>query len=657
MHTAAYTTTTTWPPATNTAAAFSDNPAWADQTSRIQTEKRSANSIWEEYTNLLNDPNVSLNEIDFVTVARSVKQESSPTSSSTSIKRLQSILRQLHQRQMDSGFVLCCNMLMHLYLENDDLARAKLIFDGMLQAEKTPSYVSINTLLDGISRLGTLKDVRVLINTLTSKKLMPTRAESWTRLIKTYGRFHQEEDAATVLAMLLKDASIPHDIECYNAMFEIYKQEKQPNRAWALYQDLRNDPLTVPDEKTISLLFSILKYDDHKERVNDLFKYLVDAKMTIRTQHYLALGWDPLRVLRHRLDHSEPALKTADYNILLKESVRGNRFTDALEIYSTMKANQVKMDVFTYAIFMDALIKDVTQPADFVFDLYDNMTHQDDLKPDHVIFNNLFMACARLGDADRAVGYLKEMETRDVAPNLYTVNSFLSALAQREKPDSHDVVLAKALWQQLDHYDVRPDARTYNNFLVLLARYTKPKTHHEIEDHKDDATDKSTDPSASPDSLQEMMALYTRMRQQRFQRSKPDFLTYAILINTAVTQGQIRRSMQLYRDAQLSDIKLNISSYNFILNGLAKDREYHTLLNVWYDMKTYGVKPDRMTYNLVLGACEQLHMTEMYMAVRKQRQLDTERLDQLERKREDRRLRSSSMKGARPDLLESPSVS
>ncbi|KAI8066643.1 hypothetical protein BC940DRAFT_301948 [Gongronella butleri] len=670
------TTTTTTTTATATidekgpmpSSSTSQDP-WHQKTSTIVTDDQSADSVWAEYTRRVNDDASSLSEYDFIVVARAVKAASSSAPPAQCIKRLQSLLRQLHQRDMGMGFVWCLNMLMHVYLENDDLAAAKLLFDGLGKSAYKPSHVTIHTLLDGITRLGSFKDARLLLQTLDAQQLMPPRADTWARFIRAYGtRFQRAEAAATTFAMALDDlaANNVDAIQCYNAMFDVYDKNQQMDRAWALYQQLLADTRTQPDKRTYTTLFSMIKRQqqqkhtaggaghsstkDTKAMFDRLCKDLAESDVEMDTQHYLAMGWAPLRVLEHQLVNAQQPLDTHDYNLLLQESVRNNQFENALDIFGRMKSSAVKMDVYTYAIFMDAINKDVEQPADMVFELYTTMTKHDHLEPDAVIFNNLFLACGRQANADRAIAYLKEMEDRNIAPNLYIASSFLAALAQCDQPDYHDLVLARAFWQQLAMHDLRPDTRAYNNFLALLARHVKPKLYQSVEEDDDDqdndgyASGSTSQQSAAATSMiNDMVALYSQMRKAR--DARPDFLTYSILINTLAAQGQVRRSMQLYRNAQLASIKLNVSVYNHILQGLANNRDYHTLMNVWYDMKTHAIKPDRQTYDLLLDACQQLQMTETFLTIRHQRQQDTARLDQLDRDREDRRHRSQTIRG------------
>ncbi|CAO3596206.1 unnamed protein product [Absidia cylindrospora] len=658
----------------------------------IKIEGRTTDEIWADYLHRLEDPTANnLKECDYIIICMALKKDKN---SPTSIKRIQTLLRHLNERgDRTVSFTRCCNMLMYLYLEQRDLNSARLVFDGLLRSEKYQlSNVSVSTLLSGIAQLGTAKDALALYKSLSRQGLFPNSIGTYRRLIKVLGvDFGHVDSCVSIFDKLLNDTSgmLPTpNIEIYNTMFIMYRFTKQPDRAWALYcQSLMSDGSNVtPDLATYyTLLKTLQQLEDgdgnRATRIQTIYNDMQRLGLKITASHYQAMGWDPLEVLR-TLKKDGSQLTVNDYNLLISSAVKDNKFEDALAMFQEMwkegddvddngngieqqqqqqQLNRVSPDVYTYGIIMDALVKDIEQSVSVVYDVYEEMKQQGVL-PDVVVYSCLLQACSRDGSMDRAVGYLEEMQEFKIRPNTYILNNFLGVLSQKPVKEKQDMYCARALWDQMIAIGVYPDTRAFNQYLSLLSQFVPTVDPKEIKSARsrmeqdggggdldlfgDNSNNDSIPMGGIPMSgtAKYMMNIYRTMRHSKGKLSRPDFLSYSILINTMIAQGQTRQAMVIFRDAQLVNKKLGVDIYNTIMEGLLRDNDLHQIMHMWQDMKANRVLPDRVSYDLVLDACEQLHLAESFTTIMQQRKLDNSRLARLDEARERRWTRSKSIK-------------
>lgn len=672
----AYTIDTTSPLSTNTAADHVDiEPTTAtagtdndvDQheprlsESNIKIEGRSSDEVWEDYVQQSNDPSVTLTANDYFTVCMVLKRDKD---SPASIKRIQILLRRINDLgTMPALFVRCCNMLIYLYIEQGSLDSARLVFSGLLRSQYDPTSVTINSMLGGIGKLGTAKDAMALYQSLCQQGRFPASNDTYHRLIKLLGVDFGDVDSSTKIFAKMQQQNLTPDTSTYNLMLTIYKRAKQPERAWAFYTQQIMAHAT-PDQATFYTLLKTLqqmkKGDEANktDRVQTVYHDMLRLGIPVGAAHYQAMGWDAMDALDQlKKDGRGSELTVHDYNILIASAVKGNKFGDALSMFSDMSSGnddsttRVMPDAYTYGIIMDALVKDVEQPAAAVFDIYEEMKERH-ITPDAAVFSCLLQACGR-DSMDRAVGYLEEMQALKIEPNTYILNTFLGALTRKTTKTKNDMYCARALWDQMIAKHVYPDTRSFNQYLSLLANFVPAinpnelKASHQLQ-HNDDDDDDDDLFSDSTRSLEMsgtakyMLKIYRTMRHTT--TGKPDFLSYSILINTLANHGQVRHAMVLFRDAQLAHKKLGLNVYNTILQGLLRDNDLHQVMLVWQDMKVHRVLPDSLTYDLVLDACEQLHLVNTFTALLEQRKADSGRLRALEEDRERRWQRAKSIK-------------
>ncbi|SAM08904.1 hypothetical protein [Absidia glauca] len=663
-----YTTATSSPTSTSSTADLLDTeaaPATLDPSndddqpqlseSNIKFEGRTSDEVWEDYMQQVNDPSVTLTADDYFTVCVVLKRD---RQSPDSIKRIQTLLKHLHDLgTMPDLFVRCCNMLIYLYLEQGSLDSARLVFSGLIRSEYEPTTVTIRSMLHGIGKLGTAKDVLALYKSLRQQGLFPESNDTYQQLLWVLGVNFGQVDSSVKIFTKMQQQGLTLDIKTYNMMLSIYKRAKQPERAWAFYtqQILAH---ATPDRTTFYKLLQTIQQmkkgneATQADRIQTVYHDMLRLGVPVGTAHYQAMGWDAMDTL-DQLKKDGRGLTVHDYNILIASAVKNNKFGDALSMYSDMSGGDstVTPDAYTYGIIMDALVKDVEQPSAAVFDIYEEMKERQ-ITPDVAVFSSLLQACGH-DSMDRALGYLEEMQALKIEPNSYILNSFLGYLIRKPTKSKNDMYCARAMWDQMIAKKVFPDTRSFNNYLSLLVPFVPTINPNELKasrqlqqnDDDDDDDDVFGDPTstvAMSGTAKYMLKIYRTMRHTP--TGQPDFLSYSILINTLVNHGQVRHAMVLFRDAQLAHQKLGLNVYNTMLQGLLRDNDLHQVMLVWQDMKVRRVLPDSLTYDLVLDACEQLHLVNTFTALLEQRNADRDRLRALDDDRERRWERAKSIK-------------
>ncbi|KAF7728678.1 hypothetical protein EC973_005715 [Apophysomyces ossiformis] len=572
--------------------------------------------VWAEFCQRI-EQHEPLTPHDFVGMATMIKWEDQPHA----VRRFQLLLREMNKRtDMDEAFVRICNMLLHIYIRRNDLKSATLVYEGMVKSEVKPNEVTICTLLDGIAKLGTGKDMLQFYETLANREGLPDSTKVYSKFMSIFAeRGDIERCRAFFEAMVEKGIA---DEGSYTFMLITYGQAQQPESAYALYKKmLESGP--KPSLSSYHTVLDTLRRHKKKTEMQKVYEDLLQSGLEVNSSHYAAMGWDPKRTLKE-MRNLGVAPSTRDYNSFLSYYVRQNKFAEALEMFQAMQSEKIEPDVYSYGILIDAVAKDKDQPSAAAFDLYYDMQNHG-VAPDVVIYTTLMMACSREQNLEDAMKLLEDMQQNGVRPNIYTFNSLLALLARKKHKDITDLERAEMLWRKMAKLGIQPDTRSHNVYLSLLAKFTN--------DHKTDNGQRDTQLDEKPKKtpLTKMLDLYKHMRAApRFRKYRPDFISYGIVIRTLVRCNQTRKALLMYDDAKAARIKLTTASYNELMRGLTQEKEMSQVMNVWHDMKALKVLPDHQSYALALGACQHLGLEKSFESIRAQRQADFDRLFQLD---------------------------
>ncbi|GAA5815971.1 hypothetical protein MFLAVUS_009490 [Mucor flavus] len=609
-------------------------------TTTVDNPTQQPTDEWKAYCEKVeNAATQPINAQDYIDMCSSTQADTSLTKSEK-VKRLQRILRHIHQQkeiqpELNHVFQRACNMLMYVYISHGNLRSARLVFDGLADSSCSVNQISIRTIIHGIQKHGNKTELHQFIKTLEDKQLLSKKDTSfYVTMIYALKQFGDVRGCQFYFSEMV-NAGLDTDETSYRAMMEVYRNARRYDHVLQLYHTMKEKNITI-SLRTYGVILSALSRDKdlHAELVQ-VYDELKSTDAKLPATIYIAMKWDPLQALKDMKEKNQsPEIR--DYNEFLANYVKRNKFKEALQVYHIMKEDEsIDMDVYSYGIVMDVLVKDLEQSPDSVFDLYKEMKDRD-IKPDAVVYTSLLSACNRSQDLERAMSLLEEMEQYGTKPNEYTFNSILSILSTMERTSATDLDRASLVWDKMTSLGIHPDTRTYNTYLSIISKLIQPVS--ETEDQVADSTLWGEDEQEQhvPRTVREMLRLYRYMRRNHHHKIQPDFATYTIVINSLSAAGQLRSALQVYSDAKMSRVTLPVSAYNEIMRALQRGGKISEAMNVWYDMKIQGVLPDTATYEIVLEACEQLGLTDTLTSIRNQRKSDFNRLLDLDTKKQNR---------------------
>lgn len=584
--------------------------------------------LWKEFTDAL-AANRTLLDQDYILLCGRIKRD---LPGDAAVEHLQKTLRAVHDNKMDPRtFKRGCNMLVHVFCSMGDVRSARLVVDGMVKSNYRPDIVTIRTLIHGVrmqevpssSKVAAIID---LYETLAKQNMWIFSSEYYQALLESFAAEGDIENSKRYFVTALKRA-FTVDVSLFNVMINAYRQVREPEAALAVYKIMQKRNVE-PNSATYHMLLSLLKTHGKPQQYQRIYRDLQKSNVHINASHYEAMGVNPADALKemHKLG-VQPAVR--DYNTFFSIYIKNNQFKEAKDLFDTMLKDGVEPDRTSYSIVMDSVLKDIQSPVENVFDLYKDMLDRK-LRPDVVVYTTLIQACARDKDIRRAFDILKDMEARRVNPNEYTFNALLGLLARMEDGNvEENVHLGNMLWKKMASLRVTPEIRSYNNYLALLSKAVQHVPAWEPK--KAYGSTLYLEPEMTPE-MTSMIKLYYAMKR----RIQPDFISYAIMINTLVHAGQVRAAMRIYEDSRIARTVLSVSVYNTIMIALEKARDYAPIMKIWHEMKEQNVQPDLTSYSLAMEACERLELFKSLDIIRADQRKDWDRLMDVEERREDR---------------------
>ncbi|KAL0078398.1 hypothetical protein J3Q64DRAFT_1872303 [Phycomyces blakesleeanus] len=576
-------------------------------------------NVWEEFLERVkNDDDIT--EDYLILVCRHIKRDGR----SESIPMMQTVMREINKRKEEKNlakaFTIGCNMLIHLFINKEDLQSARTIFYRMSKMNTQPNEVTITTMINGIAKLGTTQDLHDFYELFTDEEKKTCSADVYKRFIIAFGERGDLANARKYLDLMSENNQIKEDSP-YNTMLTFYENINDHAKAVDVFEAMIKHDVK-PTEHTYAILLATLKKCEEIEKMDEVYQHMLQSGTIPNSGHLLVMGMSPEMAL-DELRRLNVNTSTRDYNACIAITVRQNRFDQALRMFRKMAKDNVSPDVFSYAIVIDAIAKDDTQDADLAFELFDEMRNRG-IRSDVVLYTSLISLCSRKNDMPNIMRLLRDMKESGVKPNIYTINTIIGSLLNKHKLHPKDIEIADSMWTQIELNNLNPDTRTYNMLISLLSRKINP-------------TRKMGDPYIQNNKYEEMpfemkriLRLFKEMKSRRSKSTRPDFITYTVVINSLVGCGQLKQAVLLHEEARSYRINLSLSAYNNLMDGLEKTSQMTQVMTIWHYMKTQNILPDDDTYGIVLESCRTLGLTDAFSSIRMQRKADFARLSELD---------------------------
>ncbi|XP_048331693.1 pentatricopeptide repeat-containing protein At1g76280 isoform X2 [Ziziphus jujuba] len=210
------------------------------------------------------------------------------------------------------------------------------------------------------------------------------------------------------------------------------------------------------------------------------------------------------------------------------------------------------------------------------------MMQKRDLKPYDPTLATLSISCSKALELDLAEDMLDQI-TEFSHPHPF--NALLAACDTLDKPESAVRILAK-----MKRLKVRPDIRTYELLFSLFGNVNAPYEKGNI--------------FSQVDAARRIKAIEMDMATNMVQHSH---LSMSNLLRALGAEGMITELIQYLDGAKkvfsCNDTHMGTPIYNNVLHSLVEAKESDKAITIFKNMKSCGVLPDDMTYNIMIDCC------------------------------------------------------
>ncbi|KAJ1678909.1 hypothetical protein EV182_003104 [Spiromyces aspiralis] len=290
------------------------------------------------------------------------------------------------------------------------------------------------------------------------------------------------------------------------------------------------------------------------------------------------------------LEKSELMPGVDDYNKFVNLAVRTNDFHTAHRLLDRMKAGSVRPNAVTYSVLIDTYCKggDVEK----ALEIYREMLGDRSLTPDQHIYSQLFEGIARSGtpNADEVARMLLgHMDELGIRPNTVVYNTLLMVYAQQSPPnlqECHDIMR-----RLVSDPNAGPDTRTYNILFSAYASVNRPIAGY----------------------AKQLWKWYTEMKTKYMLRR--DGFTYSLAVRALHRARDWRYAWAVYEQALtaadsdprvLRDCFTGPEMMVSLMELCLGQQQPERVMQLWYDGRRLGMRPDSRMVVLMLHACARL---------------------------------------------------
>ncbi|KAF3455799.1 hypothetical protein FNV43_RR00441 [Rhamnella rubrinervis] len=207
---------------------------------------------------------------------------------------------------------------------------------------------------------------------------------------------------------------------------------------------------------------------------------------------------------------------------------------------------------------------------------------QRDLKPYDPTLATLSMSGSKAIELDLAEDILDQMTE---CSHPHPLNALLEACDTLDQPECAVRILAK-----MKQLKVRPDVRTYELLFSLFGNVNAPYEEGNI--------------LSQVDAARRIKAIEVDMAINRVQHSH---LSMKNLLRALGAEGMIKELIHYLHMAENyfshNNTHVGTPIYNTVLHSLVEANEGHMAIVIFKDMKSCGVSPDDVTYNIMIDCC------------------------------------------------------
>mmetsp|Transcript_20031 Transcript_20031/g.51206 ORF Transcript_20031/g.51206 Transcript_20031/m.51206 type:complete len:853 (+) Transcript_20031:145-2703(+) len=285
---------------------------------------------------------------------------------------------------------------------------------------------------------------------------------------------------------------------------------------------------------------------------------------------YCAKG--ELRCARRVLDDMDAtgvSPDSATFNCLLGAAIAGSHLDSVWDLLSEMDRRGIALDRYSVSILMKAVRKART-PAEARQALALLDRPGVNVCEDDILFNTVLDACIRRRDSDHLRKVLNAYDRSHLQPSVHTYGLLIKASSQLKLASRCNELFREMVEQR----GLQPNDITFSCMLDALVNAGRVK---------------------------EAAELCEEWRS----RIPPNTVMYATLIKGYASTGNATAAMDVYRQLQKDDLRMNHVSYTTLIDAQARAGDMELAMQLLRQMERDGCQPNTITYSaLVRSYCQ-----------------------------------------------------
>lgn len=198
---------------------------------------------------------------------------------------------------------------------------------------------------------------------------------------------------------------------------------------------------------------------------------------------------------------------------------------------------------------------------------------QANLSPDKYTYSTLLSCCARSGALDVAMDLYNCMMTEGVPVDDYIRTNLLTVAANSSPPQLE-------MCARLFKSTPKPSRFMINVMMDAYARGGR---------------------------LEECLTTYRYMSLRSMQA---DRYTVSALVKAYVMTGRLEEAVEKIHEMHAAGLEVPPAAFGQVMDAFGKRGALGKAVDLFDSMTLYGVQPTQITYNILIGACEHVSMTE-----------------------------------------------
>ncbi|KAH0883798.1 hypothetical protein HID58_059894, partial [Brassica napus] len=270
------------------------------------------------------------------------------------------------------------------------------------------------------------------------------------------------------------------------------------------------------------------------------------------------------------------------YNAAFEALTKLERVDEAMKLLEEMMDKGMVPDVVNYTTLIDGYCLQ-GRFAD-ALDLFDEMRAKG-TDPDVITYNVIAGGLARNGHSEKAVEIYKAMRNEGVEPTAVTHSVIIDGLCSAGKLEEAREE-AELVFDKMVGRGNLPDLVTYTIMIQTYSRLME---------------------------LQKASDLFEAMKQRGI---KPDLIIYTVLFHGYLRldreMGCLLRgeAKQIWKKLGAACIEPDVKMYTVLMNHHCKIGNVDIATDILYRMIECGLKPDNVTYNVLISACHRKGCTD-----------------------------------------------